>query len=113
MLSTRPLEIPLAVVLHAEQSVLCHRHVQELHHLLQLGDEAPLQLLVVDDEQALPVLQPVQDVRGPPRGVAAHEIGPLCKTGKPGQTDGSPATLRASAFPTVTAGEKPGVAGPV
>lgn len=77
LLSTRPLKVPIPVVLDTEQTVLRHCHVQELHHLLQLGDEALFQVLIVDDKQTLSVLQPVQDMGGPPGGIAVHEIWPV------------------------------------
>lgn len=74
-----PPEAAFLVVLHAEQPLLAHRHVEKGHHLPQRGHQAVPQLLIVHDQQPLAVLEPVQDVRGPPRRVAVDEVRPLCE----------------------------------
>lgn len=73
-----PPEAAFLVVLHAEQPLLTHGHVEEGHHLPKRGHQAAPQLLVVHHQQPLAVLEPVQHVRGPPRRVAVDKVWPLC-----------------------------------
>ena len=99
-----PPEAAFLIVLHAEQPLLTHGHVEEGHHLPQRRHQAAPQLLVVHDQQPLAVLEPVQDVRRPPGCVAVDEVWPLWGGGEgchvraagpsgcPGKRPGSPTT---------------------
>lgn len=54
-----PPEAALFVVLHTEKPFLTHRDVEEGHHLPQCGHQAVPQLLIVHNQQPLPILEPV------------------------------------------------------
>lgn len=73
------LEVSIFLALNAEQPVLRNLQTQKLDHSLELGEQVPLQLLKVDHVDALPIIQPVQRVGRPPRGIVLHKLGPLCR----------------------------------
>ena len=76
----RSFEVPVLLALDAEQAVLGNLQAQKLDHALQLGEQVPLQILEVDHLHVLPVIEPVQRVRRPPRSVVPHKLGPFCST---------------------------------
>ena len=61
-----PPKAAFLVVLYAQQALLTHGHVEEGYHLPQRGHQAAPQLLVVNHQQSLAILKPVQHMRGPP-----------------------------------------------
>lgn len=74
------LEVSILLALDTEQAVLRDLQTQKLDHRLQLGEQVPLQILKVDHLDVLPIIQPVQRVGRPPRGIVPHKLGPLCRT---------------------------------
>lgn len=76
----RSLEVSILLALDAEKTVLSNLQTQKLDHPLQLGEQVPLHVLKVDHVDNLPIIQPVQRVGCPPRGIVLHKLGPLCRT---------------------------------
>lgn len=76
------LEMSILVGLGTEQPLLCHRYIQEGSDEAELREQGLLQLLVVDDQEAMAELQPAQSVGRPPGGVAGHELRPFCNQKK-------------------------------
>ena len=75
-----PLEVPVLLALDAEKSLLRNLQTQKLDHPFEMGEQVPLHVLKVDHVDHLPVVQPVQRVGRPPRGIVLHKLGPLCGT---------------------------------
>lgn len=54
-----PPEAALFVVLDTEKPLLAHGHIEEGHHFPKCGHQAVPQLLIVYNQQPLPILEPV------------------------------------------------------
>lgn len=81
LLGPRALEMTVLVTLGTEQPLLSQSDVQKGRDETELGDEGPLQLLIVHHQQVAPKLQPAQRMGRPPGGVAGDKLWPFC-TGK-------------------------------
>lgn len=73
----RAFEVSVLVAFGTHQPLLHHGGVEEQSEEAELGEERPLQVLVVYHQQPTAKLQPAQSVGRPPGGIAVNKLWPL------------------------------------